>query len=140
MVTLNDKQEIIISYLKENLSQREIYRKTGIARDTIRKYVREYENSHEAIIPRDLYMQVQEEMLRRTNLHSGADRKKRVYSSKYALSSIVYCPKCGDIYRRIAWNNRGKRSFVWRCVTRVEHGPERCGRECGTRRLETTNC
>lgn len=75
------------------------------------------ENSHEAIIPRDLYMQVQEEMLRRTNLHSGANRKKRVYSSKYALSSIVYCPKCGDIYRRIAWNNRGKHSFVWRCVT-----------------------
>lgn len=84
------------------------------------------ENSHEAIIPRELYMQVQEEMLRRTNLHSGANRKKRVYSSKYALSSIVYCPKCGDIYRRIAWNNRGKRSFVWRCVTRVEHGPKRC--------------
>ncbi len=84
------------------------------------------ENSHEAIIPRDLYMQVQEEMLRRVNLHSGADRKKRVYSSKYALSSIVYCPKCGDIYRRIAWNNRGKCSFVWRCVTRVEHGPEIC--------------
>ncbi len=48
------------------------------------------EGSHEAIIPRDLYMQVQEEMARRANLHSGSDRKKRVYSSKYALSSIVY--------------------------------------------------
>lgn len=64
------------------------------------------ENSHEPIIPRDLYMQVQEEMVRRANLHSGAKRKKRVYSSKYALSSIVYCSKCVDIYRRIAWNNR----------------------------------
>ncbi len=84
------------------------------------------ENSHAPIIPRDLYMQVQEEMLRRANLHSGANRKKRVYSSKYALSSIVYCPKCGDIYRRIAWNNRGKHSIVWRCVSRVEHGPESC--------------
>lgn len=84
------------------------------------------ENSHEAIIPRDLYMQVQEEMVRRANLHSGANRKKRVYSSKYALSSIVYCPKCGDIYRRIAWNNRGKHSMVWRCVSRVEHGPGCC--------------
>jgi len=71
-------------------------------------------------------MQVQEEMVRRANLHSGAKRKKRVYSSKYALSSIVYCPKCGDIYRRIAWNNRGKHSTVWRCCTRVEHGPGRC--------------
>ena len=87
------------------------------------------ENSHEAIIPRDIYMQVQEEMMRRANLHSGADRKKRVYSSKYALSSIVYCPKCGEIYRRIAWNNRGKHSIVWRCCTRVEHGPSVCDAE-----------
>lgn len=84
------------------------------------------ENSHPAIIPRDLYMQVQEEMVQRANLHSGAKRKKRVYSSKYALSSIVYCPKCGEIYRRIAWNNRGKHSTVWRCCTRVEHGPDKC--------------
>ena len=82
------------------------------------------ENSHEPIIPKDLYMQVQEEMVRRGNLNSG--NKKRVYSSKYALSGIVYCGKCGDIYRRIAWNNRGKRSIVWRCVSRVEHGPSKC--------------
>lgn len=46
------------------------------------------ENSHEPIVPRDLYMQVQEEMVRRANLHSGENRKKRVYSSKYALSSM----------------------------------------------------
>ena len=84
------------------------------------------ENNHEPIIPRDLYMQVQEEMLRRSNLHSGANRKKRVYSSKYALSSIVYCSKCGEIYRRVAWNNHGKRSTVWRCVNRVENGPDCC--------------
>lgn len=37
------------------------------------------ENNHEAIIPRDLFMQVQEEMLRRANLHSGTNKKKRVY-------------------------------------------------------------
>lgn len=84
------------------------------------------ENDHEPIIPRNLYMQVQEEMLRRANMHSGKKMKKRVYSGKYALSSIVYCSKCGDIYRRIAWNNRGKHSVVWRCVSRVERGPDCC--------------
>lgn len=84
------------------------------------------ENDHEPIIPRNLYMQVQEEMLRRANMHSGKKMKKRVYSGKYALSSIVYCSKCGDIYRRIAWNNRGKHSVVWRCISRVEHGPYCC--------------
>lgn len=46
---------------------------------------------------------------------------------RYILShSVVYCPKCGEIYRRIAWNNRGKHSTVWRCCTRVEHGPKGC--------------
>ncbi len=40
-------------------------------------------------------------MQRRANLHSGKDRKKRVYSSKYAISSIVCCSKCGDIYHSI---------------------------------------
>ena len=64
-------------------------------------------------------------MYRRANMASGKG-KRRIYSSKYALSSIVYCPKCGDIYRRIAWNNRVKQSIVWRCVTRVEHGPSKC--------------
>ena len=87
------------------------------------------ENCHEAIIPKDIFMRVQEEMIRRANLHSGADQKKRVYSSKYALSSLVYCSKCGEIYRRIAWNNRGKYSIVWRCCTRVDGGPSACDAE-----------
>ena len=77
------------------------------------------ENSHEAIIPKDIFMRVQEEMDRRANLKSGADKKRRLYSSKYALSGIVFCGHCGDIYRRIRWNNRGCRSTVWRCVSRV---------------------
>lgn len=81
---------------------------------------------HEAIIPRKLYAKVQEELLRRANLHSGKDRKKIVYSSKYALSSICYCSKCGEIYRRTAWNNRGKKHNVWRCVNRIERGPDIC--------------
>lgn len=84
------------------------------------------ENSHEGIIPRDLFMQVQEEMLRRANLHSGEGKKKRIYSSKYALSSTIHCSKCGEIYRRVVWKNRGEKVAVWRCCTRVEHGPKAC--------------
>lgn len=85
------------------------------------------ENSHQGIIPKDLFMQVQEEMIRRANMKAG--KKKRVYSSKYALSSLVFCPKCGDIYRRVSWNNRGKHSIVWRCCTRVQGGPNACDAE-----------
>ena len=44
MITLKDKQKIILYYIKDNMSQREIHRLTGIARNTIRKYIEEYES------------------------------------------------------------------------------------------------
>lgn len=71
------------------------------------------ENSHEAIIPNPLFLQVQEEMARRSNLRNKKGAMN--YSGKYALSGITYCGKCGENYRRLHWNNRGKKSIVWRC-------------------------
>lgn len=75
------------------------------------------EGSHEAIIDKDVFLRVQAEIARRANILT--DGKKRIYSSRYALSSIVFCGHCGDIFRRIKWNNRGCKSVVWRCVSRV---------------------
>ena len=43
------------------------------------------ENSHEPIIPRDLFMQVQEEMVRRANLRGGKGCKKRAVSMLYRV-------------------------------------------------------
>lgn len=83
------------------------------------------ENSHEDIIPKEIFMRLGEEIYTRANMVSGKG-KRRIYSSKYALSSNVYCSKYGDIYRRIAWNNRGKKYTVWRCCTRVINGPDAC--------------
>ena len=77
------------------------------------------ENSHEAIIPRALFMQVKEEMVRRARLDTGTG-KRRVYSGKYALSHLVYCAHCGDIYRRTQWWIRGEKISVWRCISRIE--------------------
>ena len=69
---------------------------------------------------------MQEEIHRRRNIYTGADKNKRIYSSKYALSAITFCGDCGDIYRRTYWNIHGRKEFVWRCVTRIEQGPEVC--------------
>lgn len=76
------------------------------------------EDSHQAIIPRELFMMVQEEMVRRACLETGTG-KKRVYSGKYALSSIVYCDHCGDIYQRTHWTVHGAKKIVWRCISRL---------------------
>lgn len=83
------------------------------------------EDSHEAIIPKDIFLKVQEEIARRANLTNGTTKRKRIYSGRYALSGMVFCAHCGDIFRRIKWNNRGCKSTVWRCVSRVEKdGPD----------------
>jgi transposase len=43
MITLLDKQQIILKHYHDGKSQRAIHRETGISRKTIRKYIREYE-------------------------------------------------------------------------------------------------
>ena len=88
------------------------------------------EGCHEAIIDKDVFLRVQAEIARRSNLIT--DGKKRVYSGKYALSGIVICGHCGDVFRRIKWNNRGVKSTVWRCASRVEKD----GPDCPARTLK----
>ena len=66
-------------------------------------------------------MQVQEEMIRRRCVHTGQSGKKRAFSSNHCFSQIIICGNCGEIFRRVHWNNRGKRSIVWRCVSRLEN-------------------
>lgn len=78
------------------------------------------EGSYEVIIDKDVFMKEKSEIARRANLNPN--RKCRIYSSKYALSGMVFCDHCGDIYRRMKWNNRGCKFTVWRCVSRVLKG------------------
>lgn len=76
------------------------------------------EDDHEAIIPKDLFLKVQEEMARRS-----ADRdcmgKKRRFSANHAFSQIVFCAECGETFKRLHWNNRGRKYIVWRCSSRL---------------------
>ena len=80
-------------------------------------YVRD---CHEPIIDRDTFLLVQEELARRSSMYKGG--KKRVYSSKYALSGNVICGHCGNIYRRVVWQVGDERPAVWRCVSRLTTG------------------
>ena len=61
------------------------------------------EDDHEAIIPKELFMQVQEELIRRRNVHRSPSGKKRIYSGNNCFSQIIVCGECGDLYRRVHW-------------------------------------
>lgn len=51
------------------------------------------EISHDAIIPRELFMQTQNELNRRSELRKSKNKlkKKSVYSEQYALSNVLVC-------------------------------------------------
>ena len=87
------------------------------------------EGSHEAIIPKEIFLRVQEELVRRRVVKTSPNGKKRSYSSNHCFSQIVICGECGEMFRRIHWNNRGCKSIVWRCISRLEA----TGLECHAR-------
>lgn len=84
------------------------------------------EDHHEAIIPKNIFYAVQEEMLKRQNGRRNKNGVKRNYSSNNCFSNLVVCGECGDIFRRVHWNNRGKKSIVFRCVSRLENKGTTC--------------
>ena len=78
------------------------------------------EGNHEAIIPKDIFLRVQAELVRRRVVKTSANGKKRCYSCNHCFAQIVICGDCGEMFRRIHWNNRGCKSVVWRCISRLE--------------------
>ena len=86
------------------------------------------EGNHEAIIPKEIFLRVQDEMARRRS-GKGNSGKKRTYSCSHCFAQLVYCGECGEMFRRIHWNNRGCKSIVWRCVSRLDS----TGLECHAR-------
>ena len=84
---------------------------------------------HAAIIDRDTYNRVQQELARRNSKRKISDKtitEQGKYSSKYALTELLICGKCGTPYRRTTWTSRGKKLIVWRCISRLEHGKKYC--------------
>ena len=86
-------------------------------------------DAHKAIIDRDTYNLVQQELSRRASIRKKSDKcitAQGKYSGKYALTEIMVCSECGSSYRRQTWNIHGRKCPVWRCVSRFDNGTRYC--------------
>ena len=87
------------------------------------------ENSHPAIISRDVFNRVQEETSRR-NAKAPASQKNALTASgkhsRYALTDVLMCGECGSRFRRVTWTARGNKRIVWRCISRLDYGKKYC--------------
>ncbi len=89
------------------------------------------ENNHPAIIDRNTFNKVQEELARRSGKRKvkyvGTKTEQGKYSSKYALTELLICGECGTPYRRCTWTTREKaKKVVWRCISRLDYGKKYC--------------
>ena len=87
------------------------------------------ENSHPAIITREVFNKVQEESARRKAKAPQSEKVALTASgkySKYALTEVMMCGECGSRFKRVTWNIRGKRRIVWRCISRLDYGKKYC--------------
>lgn len=86
-------------------------------------------NNHPAIISREMFNKVQEEMTRRKVI-IPASKKSTISStgrySKFALTDVLKCGECGSRYRRVTWSKKGKKKIVWRCSNRLDNGTKYC--------------
>ena len=84
---------------------------------------------HPAIIDRETFQKVQEELARRSSLKKTSSKAKTQlgkYCGKYVLSELLVCGECGSPYRRVIWTQKGAKRVVWRCQNRLEHGRKIC--------------
>lgn len=89
-------------------------------------YIRD---NHPAILTREEFAQIQEELARRQSkrpAHAKSKTNKGRFTSKYALSERLVCGCCGSPYRRVTWNIHGRKEIVWRCINRIENGKAGC--------------
>ena len=88
-------------------------------------------DNHPAIIPREMFFEIQEELARRRSKKPANTKKAKTnrgrFTSKYALSERLVCGDCGCYFRRVTWNIHGRKQIVWRCINRLEFGPKSCG-------------
>lgn len=90
------------------------------------------ENSHPAIISKEIYKEAQVERTKRKSnqvieLNSDKQVSNRRYSAKNPLSNRIICSDCGSLYRRAVWRKRdGTKEPVWRCGNKLVNGKGNC--------------
>lgn len=79
-------------------------------------------DNHPAIIDRETFRMVKKEMVKRSSKRrtsSNAVTELGKYSSKYALSELLFCDICGSPFRRKTWTRKGVKRVYWRCLCNI---------------------
>ena len=75
------------------------------------------EETHEGIVSKDLYAEVQEIRAARKEAFCSTTKPQ-----KYPFTGMIQCENCGKNYRRVVWKNK----VYWNCPTYINEGKDAC--------------
>lgn len=74
------------------------------------------------------------DFLNKTRVKNNGIVPQYYVEGNHCFAQIVICGECGEMFRRIHWNNHGCKSIVWHCISRLEP----TGQECHARTVNET--
>ena len=120
MISLMDKQEIILSHFREGKSQWQIHRDTGFDRKTIRKYINDYELKKRKLLSSDEDDMALIEDLTATPKYDISNRVKRRLSDEI-IQKINFYLEENNIKRETGRSKQQKKKIdIYECL--IEEG------------------
>jgi transposase len=122
MISLVQKQEIILSHFREGKSQWQIHTDTGIARKTIRKYIEKYEKKkHDLLNTNDHNNEIIKDIVSPPKYDSSNRTKKKL--TKEIIERIDFFLKENEIKKATGRSKQQKKKIdIHECL--VEEGYE----------------
>ena len=81
-------------------------------------------DNHPAIIPREMFYQIQEEIARRKSKKPANAKKAKTNRGRFTANTHfrkdLSAGNCGCYFRRVTWSIHGRKQIVWRCINRLE--------------------
>lgn len=124
-------------YMGDALLQKTIttagYKKKKNQGDLPMYYIKD---NHPAIIPREVFEQVQQLIAKRAKSKGNYEGDRQKYQNRYALTGTIICGNCGKTYKRQLHNCGTVAELAcWACNTYINHGVNSCN--MGTVKEET---
>ena len=84
------------------------------------------ENSHPAIVSKEMYEAVQAEIARRSSMRGYSKTGKSCFTSEYPFSGKLFCNNCGSKFTRRPLGSGKHRKIGWQCINNMQNGKEAC--------------
>ncbi|WP_425060138.1 hypothetical protein SCACP_07920 [Sporomusa carbonis] len=112
-------------WLQKTFTVDHLTKKSRVNRGEVDSYY--IEGNHPPIVSKELWERAQQMIHFRAEEKGNLGNDREKYQSRYPLTGMLFCSKCGAVLRRRTWNSKLPcRKIVWQCSTYLKEGKQAC--------------